>query len=69
MVELEKLGVPTICIVSDAFESMARARARALGLTDPLIALCDHPIGGITAEDLARRVDQLTGEILRYFTS
>lgn len=60
--------MPTIGICSDAFEQMARARASALGLEDPLLAVCAHPIGGITAEELDERVEQLFGQIVVLLT-
>ena len=44
--ELEKLGVPTVTVCTDAFTTLAREESRNLGLPDLPLAIIKHPLGG-----------------------
>ena len=41
---MERLGVPTVTIVSDAFDVLARAEARSLGHPDLPVMVVPHPV-------------------------
>jgi hypothetical protein len=42
---MERLGVPTVTVVSTAFELLARAEADAFGLSGMHILVVPHPVG------------------------
>jgi hypothetical protein len=46
-VELERLGVPTVCICSDQFEALADAQRVGLGLPELSLAIVPYPISAI----------------------
>ena len=49
---MERLGVPTVTVVSSAFEDLARAEATGLGLSGLPILVVPHPVGQRSAETL-----------------
>ena len=42
--ELEKKGIPTVTICTDAFEALAREEAKNLGMPDLPLAIIRHPM-------------------------
>jgi hypothetical protein len=61
---LEKAGIPTIPIVTDAFDSTAREMAELWGVPDFRFVMMPHPLGSLTADGIARRADELLGKVL-----
>ena len=61
---LEKAGIPTIPIVTDAFEATAKEMAELWGVPDFRFVMMPHPLGSLTADDLARRADELRGKVV-----
>jgi len=51
--------VSSFTICSTAFASLARLVATSLKFENPRLGFVDHPLGGISAEQLERRVDQV----------
>jgi hypothetical protein len=49
---MERLGVPTVTVVSSAFEVLARAEATALGLPGLPILVVSHPVSNRSPEVL-----------------
>jgi hypothetical protein len=49
---MERLGVPTVTVVSTAFESLARAEAEAFGLRGLPVLVVPHPVGTRSGEVL-----------------
>ena len=70
--ELEKRGVPTVTLCTDAFAGLAREESKNLGMPDLPIVIIKHPLGGATAEQVKLRsrealqqvVDALTRELV-----
>ena len=57
--ELERKGVSTLTVVTDAFLDLGKGVSSALGAPDIGVAVVPHPIGGLgrnDVEDRARRV-------------
>ena len=61
---LEKAGIPTIPIVTDAFESTAKEMAELWGVPDFRFVMMPHPLGSLTPEGIARRADELLGKVV-----
>lgn len=53
--ELEKLGVPTITVCTDAFVALAREESKNLGMPDLPIAIVKHPLGGEPEDGITER--------------
>lgn len=60
----EKAGVPAILFGSTAFVPLARSIAQTSGLTDLRMVIVDHPLGGISEDDLAQRIDDAYDQIV-----
>lgn len=61
---LEKAGIPTIPIVTDAFQATAKEMAELWGVPDFRFVMMPHPLGSLTAEDIAQRADALLVKVL-----
>lgn len=61
---LEKAGIPTIPIVTDAFEATAKEMAELWGVPDFRFVMMPHPLGSLTADDLAQRAEELRGKVV-----
>ena len=64
-VTLEKAGIPTIPIVTDAFESTAKEMAELWGVPDFRFVMMPHPLGSLTADGIEQRADELIEPVLR----
>jgi hypothetical protein len=56
---LEKAGVPTVAVITSAFEDTAALMARACGLPGYGFALVRHPISSANDEELAEKARQV----------
>ena len=61
---LEKTGIPTIPIVTDAFESTAKEMAELWGVPDFHFVMMPHPLASLTPDGISRRADELLGKVL-----
>ena len=53
----EKLGIPAVAVITDQFESSARATASANGLPDYPFAVIAHPIAGNSDDELRDKAE------------
>ncbi len=51
---MEKIGIPTVTICTDAFVGLARTESRNLGMPDLPLAIIRHPLGGEDADSVRR---------------
>lgn len=58
-IALERLGVPTACIITTEFVQETMLTRAALGMTGLLPVVIDHPVSSITPEEVASRVAQI----------
>ncbi|MBI3969013.1 MAG: hypothetical protein HY329_25515 [Chloroflexi bacterium] len=58
--DLEKLGIPTVTVVSTAFEYMARAEAKALGMEELRIIVIPHPFADLKDDQVHVVADRIT---------
>jgi hypothetical protein len=56
-VELEKKGIPTVIICSDAFISLAKSISQAKGILSPRLVAIPHPLAGITPDEVQRKAE------------
>jgi hypothetical protein len=62
---LERAGVPTVSICTDAFTVPARAMAKAYGFPGFEFVTVPHPIASLTLAQIRERVRDLMPELLR----
>ncbi len=55
MAEVRKRGVPAAVICSDAFIRLGRTQARVIGVPDLALAEIQHPLGGLSIEQVQGR--------------
>jgi hypothetical protein len=63
-VMLEKAGIPTVPIITDAFDSTAKEMAELWGVPDFRFVMMPHPLASLTAAGVEERADELVGKIL-----
>ena len=51
-------------IATEKFSELARQSAEQSGLSDPRIVVVAHPIGGISKDELRRRADAATEDVM-----
>jgi hypothetical protein len=62
---LERAGVPTVSICTDAFTLPAHAMARAYGFPGFEFATVPHPVASLTVDQIQQRVRALMPELAR----
>jgi hypothetical protein len=68
-VTLEKRGVPTATVNSDAFVVLGQQEAIALGLPGLPIVTVPHPMGDVAAGEVERRAGALVAQIVHVLTT
>jgi hypothetical protein len=68
-VTLEKRGVPTATINSDAFVALGHYEAIALGVPNLPIVTVPHPMGDVTADEVHRRAEAMVTQVLHVLTT
>lgn len=68
-VALEKRGIPTATVNSDAFVVLGQQEAVALGLPGLPIATVPHPMGDVTAEEVQRRAAVFVDQVIHVLTT
>ncbi|MCH9047156.1 MAG: hypothetical protein IIA40_13760 [SAR324 cluster bacterium] len=66
--ELEKRGIPTVTICTDAFVGLAREESKNLGMPDLAIAIVEHPIGGLKPDQVAQRAQAALEPVISALT-
>lgn len=61
---MEKLGLPTITIVTTEFANLARVYAKASGLPNLCLVIVPHPLGGITRGEVEEKADKSLNDVL-----
>jgi hypothetical protein len=65
---VEKLGVPTVTVATNAFLSLARSTMESIGLADMAFVEVPHPMGMVSLEEIRAKADRAFPEILRMAT-
>ena len=61
---LERQGVPTVSICTDAFRITAEAMARTYGFPGFQYASIPHPVASLSAEGIRQRVEEVLPRLL-----
>jgi hypothetical protein len=61
---LERQGVPTVSVCTDAFRITADAMARTYGFPGFQYVLVPHPVASLSAEEIRQRVEDMLPRVL-----
>jgi hypothetical protein len=61
---LEKAGIPTVPLLTDAFESTAKEMAELWGVPDFRFVMMPHPLGSLSANAITKRANELISPVL-----
>jgi hypothetical protein len=61
---LEKAGLPTVPLITDAFDSTAKEMAELWGVPDFRFVTIPHPLASLTADGIEQRATQLVSRVL-----
>ena len=61
---MEKLGIPTVSVITEPFGFKARMEVTALGLGTVAIQILPHPIGQISDEQMRALTDEAYEEVI-----
>ena len=67
-IRLESLGIPTVPVATDVFQTAARAQASVLGRPDLDAVYVPHPIQDQNAEEIAARAETVVAELAARLT-
>ncbi len=65
---MEKKGIPTVTVCTDAFVGLAREESRNLGLPDLRLAIVKHPLGGLPEEGVRERAREALDQVVQGLT-
>ena len=66
--ELEKRGVRTVVVGTDRFKRLGEIERRSLGMPELTMAIAQHPLGGLQAEQLLAKADGLLEQVVEGLT-
>ena len=64
MAEVRRRGVSSAVICSKPFLNLGRNQSRVLGVPDLPLIIIDHPLGGISMDDVKARADCALPQVL-----
>jgi hypothetical protein len=65
---LEKKGIPTVTVVTTAFEEMIGLLMKDQGVSEMALVVVEHPIAGHSLEGIRKKVDAAFPVILKAAT-
>ncbi len=65
---IEKKGIPTVTVVTSAFEETIRTLFKDNGVSDIALVITEHPIAGHNQEGINKKVDKDFPTILKAAT-
>lgn len=68
MVEVEKLGIPTVTAATSEFETLARSSGQSFGIADMCFVPVPHPMGMIELDEIRAKADDAFPNILKAAT-
>ncbi|HUJ76138.1 MAG TPA: hypothetical protein VL359_14845 [bacterium] len=66
--DLEKLGVPTVTVCTEAFQGLAKEESRTLGMPGLPLAIIKHPLGGESKEAVSQRAQAALDAVIHGLT-
>ena len=65
---VEKKGIPTVTIVTTAFEELARTSMQEQGVSEMALVVMEHPIAGHDLEGIQKKVQEAFPDIMKAAT-
>jgi hypothetical protein len=65
---MEKMGIPTVTVCTDAFMSLAREESKNLGMPELRIVVVKHPLGGEPKDGVLQRGQVALEQVLHGLT-
>jgi len=62
---MERNGIPTVTIVTSAFEELAKTTMKEQQVPDMSFVVVEHPIAGLNLEDTWKLADKAFPDILK----
>ncbi|PKB72101.1 MAG: hypothetical protein BZY87_01830 [SAR202 cluster bacterium Io17-Chloro-G6] len=66
--ELEKRGIRTVVVGTDRFKRLGELERLSLGMPELTLAIAAHPFGGLKAERLMAKADDLLEQVVEGLT-
>ncbi len=66
---IEKIGIPTVTIVTNEFMGLARSTMKSQGAPDMAFVEIQHPVGGIRKEEVEAKAKTIIDDIIQKATS
>ena len=60
----EKAGIPTVCVITEAFLTVAKAQQKALDYPHLPFVMLEHPVAVATNEEVQRKVAWIYTEVV-----
>ncbi len=64
----EKAGIPTVCVITEAFLAIAQAQQHALDYLELPFVMLEHPVAVATDDEVAHKVALVYTELLDKLT-
>ncbi len=64
----EKAGIPTVCLITEAFFSVAKAQQQALDYPDLRFVMLEHPVAVATDDEVRHKVELIYAEFIEKLT-
>jgi len=65
---LERRGIPTVTVCSDAFISLAKAIATGQGAPDLRMVVVPHPIAGLPPNKVRNKAESIVDLVVQHLT-
>ena len=66
---MEKRGTPTITLATDSFTRLAALQSTAMGMPKLAVAVIEHPLGGIEADEVVAKARGVLADVLELLGS
>jgi hypothetical protein len=66
---IEKMGIPTVTIVTNEFMGLARSTMKSQGAPDMAMTEIQHPVGGIKKDEVEAKAKTIIDDLIRKATS
>ena len=64
----EKVGIPTVCVITEAFLSVAQAQQKALNYLELPFVMLEHPVAVATDTEIRHKVEMMYAEFIDKLT-
>ena len=64
-IEMERLGIPTVSIITHVFLPTAKAMTRMMGVPDYEFVVAQHPLSSLTDEECKEKAAQIAPDVER----